>query len=154
MMPSIQIGRRDAIALRGAGAAKTGPAGLAAQALAQVTGRVATAMTAEFRLANVEPRDRYSGGTASDAYGVEDMAAALNEALGGGPADRGQIARALHEFVREGATLLAARPESGSIERLGSAIAEAAEGATSGSDVERAVAAINDAVARLQGPAR
>lgn len=154
MIPPVNVGRRDAISLRGVGAAKGGPAGAAAQAMTQVAGRVATAMTAELGLANVDARDRYAGGTASDAYGVETLATELADSLGGGPADRGHVARALHEFVREGAALVAARPESRSLERLESAIAGAADLKGSGSDVERAIAAIDNAVLRLQGTGR
>ena len=154
MIPPVNVGRRDAVSLRGVGAAKGGPAGAAAQAMAQVAGRVATAMTAELGLASVDARDRYTGGTASDSYGVEELAATLADELGGGPADQGHLARALHEFVREGATLMAARPESRSLERLESAIAAAANTNGKGSDVERAIAAINDAVGRLQGTGR
>jgi hypothetical protein len=154
VIPPVNIGRRDAISLRGVGAAKGGPAAAAAQAMTQVAGRVATAMTAELGLADVDARDRYTGGTASDAYGVEDMAAALTRELGGGPADRGAVARALHEFAREGATLVAARPESRSLERLESAIASAGDAKAMGSEIERAIAAIDDAVSRLQGLGR
>ena len=154
MLPPVNVGRRGAVSLRGVGSAKGGPAAAAAQAMTQVAGRVATAMTAELGLASVDARGRYTGGTASDAYGVEDMAAALTNDLGGGPKERGDVARALHEFVREGATLVAARPESRSLERLVSAISGAASAEGTGSDVERAVATINDAVLRLQGSGR
>jgi hypothetical protein len=154
VIPPVNIDRRGPVSLRGIAGAKGGPAAAVASAMAQVAGRMASAMTAELGLAEVDPRDRYNGGTASDAYGVEEMAAGLTDALGGSPKDRGDIARALHEFVREGATLVAARPESRSLERLGSAIAGAAEMKGAGSDVERAIAAIDNAVVRLQGSGR
>jgi hypothetical protein len=154
VIPPVNIDRRSAISLRGVAGAKGGPAGAAASAMIQVAGRMASAMTAELGLAEVDPRDRYTGGTASDAYGVEEMAAGLTDALGGSPKDRGDVARALHEFVREGATLVAARPESRSLERLEFAISGAADSKGSGSDVERAIAAINNAVVRLQGTGR
>ena len=154
VIPPVNIDRRSPVALRGVAGAKGGPAGAAASAMTQVAGRMATAMTAELGLAEVDARDRYSGGTASDAYGVEDAAAGLTEAMGGSPKDRGDVARALHEFVREGATLVASRPESRSLERVEAAIAAAADTKGSGSDVERAIAAIDHAVVRLQGPAR
>ena len=155
MLPPINIGRRDPVSLRGVGAAKGGPAGAAASAMSQVAGRMAQALTAEFGLAAVEPNDRFSGGTANDAYGVEDMAAELADALGGAPADRGQVARALHNFIREGAVLVAARPESRSLEHIERAIADAGNARlVAGSDVERALAAIDHTVHRLQGTAR
>jgi hypothetical protein len=154
VIPPVNVGRRDAVSLRGVGAAKGGPSTAAAQAMTQVAGRVATAMTAELGLASVEARDRYTGGTASDAYGVEAVAAELADSLGGGPADRGHVARALHEFVREGATLIASRPGSQSLERLEAAIAGASEMKGTGTDIERAVAAIDDAALRLQGTGR
>jgi hypothetical protein len=154
VIPPVNVGRRDAVSLRGVGAAKGGPSAAAAQAMTQVAGRVATAMTAELGLASVEARDRYTGGTASDAYGVEAVAAELADSLGGGPADRGHVARALHEFVREGATLIASRPGSQSLERLEAAIAGASEMKGTGTDIERAVAAIDDAALRLQGTGR
>lgn len=155
MIPPVNIGRRDPISLRGIGAAKGGPAGAAAQAMTQVAGRVASAMTAQFGLAEVDPRGGYTGGTASDAYGVEEMAAELTAVLGGGPKERGDVARSLHEFVREGATLVAARPEARSLERLESVIADsAARTGGTGSEVQQAVAAIDEAVSRLQGAGR
>jgi hypothetical protein len=155
VIPPVNIGRRDPITLRSTGAAKGGPAGAAAHAMTQVAGRVASAMTAQFGLAEVDPRGGYTGGNASDAYGVEEMAGELTAALGGGPKERGDIARSLHEFVREGATLVAARPESRSLERLEAAIADASiRPPGSGSDVQQAIAAIDDAVLRLQGTGR
>lgn len=155
MIPPVNIGRRDTVSLRGIGAAKGGPTGAAASAMSQVAGRVAQAMTQEFGLAEIDPRDRYTGGTASDAYGVDEMAAELSNALGGVPADRGRLARALHDFVQEGAALVAARPESRSLEKLETAIAASADSARGGGrDVDRALSAIDDAVARLRGPAR
>jgi hypothetical protein len=154
VIPPVNVGRRDAVSLRGVGAAKGTPSAAAAQAMTQVAGRVATAMTAELGLASVDARDRYTGGTASDAYGVEGIAAELADSLGGGPADRGHVARALHEFVREGATLIASRPGSPSLERLEAAIAGASEMKGTGTDIERAVGAIDDAVLRLQGTGR
>ena len=84
----------------------------------------------------------------------QEMAAALTLELGGGPADSGHVARALHEFVREGATLVASRPDSRSLERLETAIAGASEWKGVGSDVERAIAAIDNGVLRLQGTGR
>ncbi len=154
VIPPVNIDRRSAVSLRGVAGAKGGPTGAAASAMTQVAGRMASALAAELGLAEVDPRDRYTGGTASDAYGVEEMAAGLTDALGGSPKDRGDVARALHDFVREGASLVAARPESRSLERLESAIAGAAEVKGSGSDVERAIAAIDNAVIRIQGPGR
>jgi hypothetical protein len=155
MIPPVNIGRRDPVSLRGVGAAKGGPAGAAASAMTAVAGRVAQAMTQELGLAEVDPRDRYTGGSANDAYGVEDMAAELSDALGGVPADKGRVARALHEFVQEGASLVAARPESRSLEKLEGAIAASADGPRgTGSDVDRAITAIDDAVARIRGNAR
>lgn len=154
VIPPVNIDRRTPVSLRGVAGAKGGPAGAAASAMTQVAGRMASAMTAELGLAGVDPRDRYTGGSASDAYGVEDMATELADSLGGGPKERGDVARALHEFVREGATLVAARPESRSLERLESAIAGATDSKGVGSDVERAIAAIDNAVLRLQGTGR
>lgn len=155
MIPPVNIGRRDPVSLRGAGAAKGGPAGAAAEAMTQIAGRLASAMAAQFGLAEVDPRGGYTGGTASDAYGVEEMAAELTSVLGGGPKERGDVARSLHEFVREGAALVAARPEARSLERLESAIADAAARTDrTGSEVQQAVAAIDDAALRLQGPGR
>jgi hypothetical protein len=151
MMPPINIGRRQPVSLRGVGAAKGGSAGAAAAAMTQVAGRMAQAMAQELGLADIDPRERYTGGTASDAYGVEEMAAELSEALGGGPADKGHVARALHDFVREGAVLIAARPESRSLERLERAITSAANKPQDrGSDVEHAISAIDQAALRLQ----
>jgi hypothetical protein len=155
VIPPVNIGRKDPVSLRGIGAAKGSPASAAAQAMTQLAGRVASAMTAHFGLAEIDPRGGYTGGSANDAYGVEELAAELTDAMGAGPKERGDIARALHEFVREGATLVVARPESRSLERLETAIADAAAptGGT-GSQVEQTIAVIDDAVLRLQGPGR
>lgn len=155
MLPPVNVGRRHPVSLRGIGASKGGAAGAAASAMSAVAGRMAQTLTDEFGLAETDPRDRYTGGTATDAYGVEDMAGELSDALGGGPADRGNIARALHDFVREGAVLVAARPESRSLEKLQHAISGAITAPRgAGSDVDHAIAAIDSAVIQITGPGR
>lgn len=155
MIPPVNVGRRGPVSLRGIGAARGSAAGAAASAMTQVAGRVAQALTHELGLADVDPRDRYTGGSANDAYGVEDMASELSEALGGVPTDKGRVARALHAFVQEGASLVASRPESRSLERLEHAIAASIDGARgNGSEVDRAISAIDDAVSRLRDPGR
>ncbi len=150
---SINVGRRDPVSLRGVGGGKGGPSGMASATMQQAASRVATALASELRLADIDPREGFSGGSSTDAYGVEEMAAALSDALADTPADRGYIARALHDFVREGAALMAARPESRSVERLVAAI-DAETGARSGTDIQQAIATIDAAAARLMEKGR
>jgi hypothetical protein len=150
---SINVGRREPVSLRGVGGGKGGPSGMAAATMQQAASRVATTLASELRLADIDPREGYAGGSSSDAYGVEEMAAALSDALGGTPADRGHVARALHDFVREGAALMAARPESRSIEKLVAAI-DAEPGGHSGTDLQQAIATIDAAAARLTDQGR
>ncbi len=154
MTPPVNIDRRSAVSLRAVGGGKGSPAAAAAAAMTQASTRLATALTAELDLAEIDPHARYSGGTASDAYGVEDLAAELVQAMGGGAKERGEVARALHGFVSEGAALFAARPESGSVERLSAAIAGAQSDRAAGSDLDRVIGTIDDAVRRLQATAR
>lgn len=150
MINPINTGRRDAVSLRGIGGAKASPSGQASAAMGQVAARLAATLAHELRLADT---DRHEGFSANDAYGVEELAAELNSTLGGSPADQGRIARSLHEFARESATLVVARPGSHSLERLQGAIV-APDSARGGSDVDQAVMAIDDATARLQARAR
>lgn len=151
MINPINYGRRDPVSLRGTGGPGGGAPAAAASAMATVASRLGARLSAELRLADVEAD---GGGRANDLYGVEELAAELATALGGGPADHGQLARALHDFARESAVLLAARPEAGSVARMEAAIGQASAASRSGAEVTQAIASIDDATGRIMAAAR
>ena len=155
MTGPVTLGRRDAVSLRGIGGNRDGATARAEAAMTEVAGRIASKLTSELRLIEPDGRPQGSGESGTDAYGVDALADALSEALGGRPADRAHVARALHDFVLEGATLVAARPESGSLERLQRAISASVSGpAAPGSDVEQATAMIIAATNEIRGSGR
>lgn len=154
MINPITPGRRDAISLRGIDAAKGGGSAQASAAMGKVGGRIADTLSREFELIEREAGGDYLGGSASDYYGVEETATELADALGGGPADRGRIARSLHEFAQEAAALIAARPGSKSVTRLQSAMGDSGS-ARGTSEADRAVDTIDATTQRLrEGSAR
>jgi hypothetical protein len=91
-------------------------------ALTEVASRVALALAQALRLAG-EVGSRQSGGTNSDPYQIDEIAAQLATELGGNSADAGKLARALHEFALESASLIGARPHSTSFAMIEAAIA-------------------------------
>ena len=109
--------------VRGSG---SGGASKAGQAMSNVTGRVASALTQEFDL--LDQQGGGGGGESGyrgdeDIYDIAETARELSAELGGSGADEGQIARSLSAFAFESASLIGARPEARSFERIEEAIA-------------------------------
>lgn len=148
MINPINGGRADAVSLRGIDG-KRGPAAQASAAMGKVSGRVAETMARELKLAPVDPRGGYAGGSASDAYGIEEIAAELNASVGGTPADQGRLSRALHEFAQEVATLIAARPVSNTLSGLTFSLADS-DGRMGATDADYALSAIEAGIFRLR----
>jgi hypothetical protein len=118
-----------------------GKGGAASAAMNGLAASVASSITAELKLA-VDPDGRRKPfAPAHDLYDVEETANAVTEALGGTPADRGRVALSLHRFAQEVAALMAARPESRSLEHVARAIA--ATGSSEAADISSALRAID-----------
>lgn len=103
----------------------SGTSSKAGQAMSNVAGRVASTLTDEFDLLDQQGGSQsgesgYQGD--EDIYGIGDTARELNSELGGSGADEGQLARILGAFAFESASLIGARPESRSLERIEQAI--------------------------------
>lgn len=148
MINPINGGRADAVSLRGIDE-KRGPGAQATAAMGKVSARIAGTMAREFKLAPVDPRGGYAGGSANDAYGIEEIAAELTASVGGGPADQGRIARALHEFAQEVATLIASRPVSSTLSGLVFNVVDS-DGRMGPTDADHAIAAIECGIFRLR----
>lgn len=96
-------------------------AGAAMQGLA---GRVAGAFAHEFDLlGDGHPKKQHRPD--ADPYDVNGTARELTQGLGGGPVDEGRFVRSLGAFVLESASLVGARPESRSLQRIDDAIGQA-----------------------------
>jgi hypothetical protein len=111
-------------------------------ALIEIAGRVASALAKALRLAG-EVGSRQSSGGGSDPYQIDQIASELCTQMGGGSADAGRIARALHEFAQESASLIGARPQSKSFIAIENAIARALNDQGEANSVETAIAAID-----------
>lgn len=94
-------------------------------ALTEVASRVASALAHALRLASEVSAQQGVHGSVADPYQIDDIAAQLADQLGGSKADSGSLARALHEFARESAALIGARPHSQSFAAIERAIAKA-----------------------------
>lgn len=111
-------------------------------ALIEIAGRVASALAKALRLAGeVGSRQSTSGG--SDPYQIDQIASELSTQMGGNSADAGRIARALHEFAQESASLIGARPHSNSFAAIEGAIAKGISEHGEARTVESAITAID-----------
>lgn len=107
------------------GASGSGAGSKAGKAMNSVAGKVASALTQEFDLLDQDGGGKggesgYQGD--EDIYGIADTARDLSGELGGNGADEGQLARSLSAFAFESASLIGARPEARSFERIEQAI--------------------------------
>jgi hypothetical protein len=127
MTNGISLDRRSGVSLGGVSKAGKGASAAAGGAMTAVAGRVATALAKELRLARDE-RDASHGGSTSDPYAIDALAAELTAEIGGGPSDVGTLSRALHQFAQETAALMGARPESGSVQAISDAITTSKNG--------------------------
>ena len=140
--------------VRGAGGSGGSKAG---QAMSSVAGRVASALTQEFDLL-----DREGGGKGGesgyrgdeDIYDIADTARELSAELGGSGSDEGQIARSLSAFAFESASLIGARPEARSFERIEQAIATAEAQQKGLENVASALASIDNTTRLVASQAR
>ncbi|MGK6325174.1 hypothetical protein ACMGDM_19075 [Sphingomonas sp. DT-51] len=110
--------------LDGVGAIRIGGPGVgsrAGTAMRTLAGRIGDAFAREFDLLDEDRRRRHEG----DPYDVDGTARELTHELGGGPVDQGLLARSLGAFVLESASLVGARPEASSLEKIDGAIARA-----------------------------
>ncbi len=150
----VSLNRKSGVTLSGVSGSGGGSSGaIADSAMNAVAGRVATALAKELRLTR-DDRDNAQGGNANDPYAIDALAQELAAELGGGPADRGQLARALHAFAQESAALIGARPESGSVAAIQQAIADGQAGHASPStigSVADVIAMIDHASLRIAG---
>jgi hypothetical protein len=126
------------------------PGGVAASTLAQAAGRLGQTIASALGLPGADQTGPWQGGSTHDGYGLDELADALSQQLGGGPADRGALARALHDFATEAASLLAARPQSVSFETI-AAVIGASSDPQSGSGIRDAIAVIERATSDLKG---
>jgi hypothetical protein len=111
-------------------------------ALTEVASRVASALARALRLASEVGANQSLSGNAADPYQIDEIASQLADQLGGNKADGGSIARALHEFARESAALIGARPHSHSFAAIERAIAKATSENGEARTVRAAVVAI------------
>jgi hypothetical protein len=143
-------GRRDPVSLRAISGSDRGATGAATDAMLLLAERAAATLSNALNLVDA---DEEASGTppSGDPYGVDEVARSLAGAVGGSPTDQGHIARALHDFTRESAVLLAARPESGALAHVQAAIDRA--GAVNGVGPQTAIAVIDGAAADIaRGP--
>jgi chorismate mutase len=111
-------------------------------ALTEVASRVASALARALRLASEVGAHQSLNGSVTDPYQIDDIAAQLADQLGGSKADSGSLARALHDFARESAALIGARPHSQSFSAIERAIAKATSENGEAQTVSTAIIAI------------
>lgn len=139
--------------VRGAGGGAGSKAG---QAMNSLAGRVASALTHEFDLLD---QDGGKGGESGyrgdeDLYEIADTARDLVTELGGSGADEGQLARSLSAFAFESASLIGARPEAYSFERIEQAIASVEAKQQGIENIASALASIDSTTKLVAGQAR
>ncbi len=121
-----RAGATSAVRLSGSGGGKGG----AGAAMGGLAANIAGTIAGELNIA-VDPDGRRKPGNAHDLYDVDETADSLVSELGGSGADRGRVAKALHRFAQEIAALMAARPDSRTLEQVQAAI-DSATGTPSG----------------------
>lgn len=126
-----------------------GKGGAASAAMSGIAASVASSIAAELNLTVDPDRQRKPFAPAHDLYEIEDVADTVTSALGGGPADRGRMAQALNLFAQEVASLVAARPESRSLELVQRAIQAAQSG--DAADISAALRAIDRTTHAIAG---
>lgn len=119
------VGNVSSVRTGGVGAAsgvgRGGRATRTGAAMASLAGQVAQRLTREFDLLDDrQPRKPYQ--PEEDIYEVRATASTLARALGGTAAHEGHLVRSLGLFVTESASLIAARPESRSLQLIEAAI--------------------------------
>lgn len=109
-------------ALQAAGLGTAPSASAVAQsAMTDLAGKIASSVGGAFGLTGSDSADQWQGNS-NDPYDIEELVESLVSGVGGSASEAGELSRALHAFVQEGAALFAARPESKSLMFLSSVI--------------------------------
>ena len=138
-------------AVRGIGGPGETQGTRAGGAMRTLAGRIADRLAREFRLLGDDRRGGGGGGhDPDDLYEIDAIARELSDDLGARPTDAGRVMRSLGEFAQESAVLIAARPDSASLEAIARAIA-AREQAAGPETVERAVGQIDQTTRDIVG---
>lgn len=140
------LGATSAVRLGGVGGGKGG----AAAAIGGLAANIAGTIASELNIA-VDPDGRRKPGSAHDLYDVDETASTMVSDLGGSGADRGRVAKALHRFAQELAALMAARPDSRTLEQVQAAIDDAAKAHSGAASVTAVVMMIEQATAAIAG---
>ena len=82
---------------------------------------------------------------------MDDAAETLTQELGGNRSDHGRLARSLHLLAQEIASLVAARPDSRSLEHVQHAIDTATAAQSGAQNVASVVRTIDQAAAMIAG---
>lgn len=130
-------------AISGGGAA--GPGNRTGGALRKLAGSVAGRIAREFDLLDDERGDNDRPDTyreGEDLYDIAGVTRDLAAELAATPRDQGLLARSLGGFVQESAVLLAARPDSASIDAIARAILTH-EGTRDDETIARSIAQID-----------
>lgn len=137
------------------GAVRVGAAGgtRAGGAMRGLAGRVADAFAQEFDLLGDGRRNRQQR-PELDPYDVNGAARELTAGLGGGAVDEGRFVRSLGAFVVESASLVGARPESRSLQRIDDAIAAAEREGAGPETIDGALRSIDRTAALVAGAGR
>ncbi|MGL5837621.1 MAG: hypothetical protein ACRCY3_03880 [Sphingorhabdus sp.] len=115
-MTRIKAGGSGAIsAAQAAGSSAGASAGaIAQQAMTGLAGKMAASVGGALGLTGNAGADQWQG-NGKDPYQIEDLVEELTASIGGSASEAGELSRAFHAFVQEGAALFAARPESRSL---------------------------------------
>ena len=148
MTNGISFGRKtvSAVKLGDTGRITDGHSG----AMTEIAGRIASAIAKALRLAGEVGAKQSTGSGNGDPYQIDEIAKQLATQMGGNSADAGKIARALHEFAQESASLIGARPQSTSFIAIERAIAKGTEGSGDASSIDAAIGAIDRSTAYVK----
>ncbi len=130
------------------GPGKTSAGAAASSAMGSIAGKMAGNIAQALRLAGDDNAEPWSGNS-NDPYDIEELVGAMAKELKGGPSDVGELSRALHAFVQEGAAYFAARPESRSLGKLADLIT-AESGSTQDASLRSVASIIDGATLRLR----
>lgn len=118
MIQPIGTARVQGISLGTAQESSGRPVDHASAAMSTLSGRISATLAGELGLVQGGGPRTHAGTTAGDPYGVAALAGDLATKLNASPSDAGRLARALHDFAGEVASLVGARPQSSVFEML------------------------------------
>jgi hypothetical protein len=131
-----------------AASGKRNAGAVASGAMGSITGKMAGNIAQALRLAGEENAEPWSG-SGNDPYDIEELVEGMAKELEGSPSDVGELSRALHAFVQEGAAYFAARPESRSLGKL-AALIDAQATAKSDASLRSVASLVDGATLRLR----